>query len=64
MNQQQLQMLQYLQQQNSVNLTPQQQVNVTYINFSRENLRPLLAILALLACYRYHETESVSFPFH
>lgn len=31
MNQQQLQMLQYLQQQNSVSLAPQQQVNVTFI---------------------------------
>lgn len=31
MNQQQLQMLQYLQQQNAVSLAPQQQVNVTFI---------------------------------
>jgi hypothetical protein len=31
MNQQQLQMLQYLQQQSSVSLAPQQQVSVTFI---------------------------------
>lgn len=37
MNHQQLQMLQYLQEQNSVSLTPQQQVSISYLHLMALN---------------------------
>jgi hypothetical protein len=48
MNHQQLQMLQYLQEQNSVNLTPQQQVSISYLHLMALSTPELLGLIWVL----------------
>jgi hypothetical protein len=48
MNHQQLQMLQYLQEQNSVNLTPQQQVSISYLHLMALPTPELLGLIWVL----------------
>ena len=48
MNHQQLQMLQYLQEQNSVSLTPQQQVSISYLHLMALSVPELLGVMWVL----------------